>query len=98
MPISRLDQLLASPADRRLDKIIQRAQEMESLTDRLRLLLGPELGPELQAANLRDTGELVLLCSSSAWANRLRFEAERLVEALRADGSEVTGCRVRVRP
>jgi len=96
MPISRLDKLLNSAPSGTLDKIIQHAQDMESLTERLRDALGPDLGPQLLAANLRDSGELVLICSSSAWAARLRFETDGLVDALRASGTRVTGCRVKV--
>ncbi|MDH4106934.1 MAG: DUF721 domain-containing protein [Gammaproteobacteria bacterium] len=98
MPISRLDKLLKSAPAGSLDKIIQHAQEMEGLTERLRQALGPELGRELVAANLRESGELVLICSSSAWAARLRFEADRLVELLCASGERVSGCRVKVSP
>jgi len=96
MPISRLDKLLKSPDAEGLDKIIQRAQEMEELTETLRAALGEELGRQLAAANLRDSGELVLVCTSSAWAAKLRFEAERLVVLLRESGAAVSGCRVRV--
>jgi predicted nucleic acid-binding Zn ribbon protein len=48
------------------------------------------------AANVRDDGELVVLCRSSAWASRLRFAADDLLSAARATGAEVTRCSVRV--
>ena len=98
MPISRLDKLLKSAPSGTLDKIIQHAQDMDRLTGRLRDALGLELGPQLVAANLRESGELVLVCSTSAWAARFRFETDRLVEAVRASGTDVTGCRVKVSP
>ena len=50
------------------------------------------------AVNLRENGELVLICNSSTWAARLRFESEQLVEAARLTGAEVNRCKVKVSP
>ena len=48
------------------------------------------------AANVREGGELVVIAASSAWASRLRYESDALLEAARAAGVETTVCRVRV--
>jgi hypothetical protein len=96
MPIIRLDKLLKSGPDGSLGKIIQRAQDMDDLTARLRGELDEEMGQTLLAANVRDNGELVLVASSSAWAAKIRFEGERLMCAASNDTVKVTSFRVRV--
>ncbi len=96
MPIIRLENLLKSGASGTLDKIVQRAQNMDALTTALRGELPADAGQNLVAANLRENGELVLICTSSAWASRLRFESEKLMAAARKSGLTVHSCRVSV--
>ena len=48
------------------------------------------------AANVRDDGALIVIAASSAWANRLRFETEALLEAARSVGVNAHTCRIRV--
>ena len=79
-----------------LEKIVQRAQIMDDLTSAIRTVLPDEARASLICANLRDDGELVLICSSSSWAARLRFESEQLMEAARMAGAEVNKCKVKV--
>ena len=69
---------------------------MERLVEALRGALGPEEAAGIVAANIRDNGELVVLAESPAWAARLRFEKDRLIEAARETGAVVSGCKVRV--
>jgi hypothetical protein len=69
---------------------------MGELTHILQSALNPELASSLKAANIREDGELVLICESSNWAARLRFESETLVNAARASGARVRSCRVTV--
>ena len=96
MSIIRLENLLKVRASGTLSKIIQRAQNMDELTTALRAALPADEGQNLLAANLREGGELVLVCSSSAWASRLRFESDMLMEAARKTGLTVNSCRVTV--
>jgi hypothetical protein len=96
MSITRLENLLKKGAGDGLDKIIQRAQKLEELTTALRAELPEEAAPNLVAANLREDGELVLICTSSAWASRLRFESEQLVQTARRLGFMVDRARVTV--
>ena len=96
MPVTRLENLLNSPPDEGLDSLLQQARRMGELTCVLRAALDPELAPSLKSANLRDDGVLVLICESSNWAARLRFEAESLIEAARATGATVHSARVLV--
>ena len=92
----RLQKLLKAGNRGGLEKIVQRAQDMGDLTHRLKRALPPELADELKAANVREDGELVILCHSSAWAARLRFESETLLRAASDAGAKVSRCRVRV--
>jgi hypothetical protein len=94
MSIERLEKLLKSGSGNGLAEIIQRAQEMHDLTGALQAALPRDLGENLLSANLREDGQLALICSSSAWASRLRFESERLVEVTKSLGNNVASCRV----
>jgi hypothetical protein len=96
MPPKRLENLLDPNADEGLGSIVRRAREMEGLVTALREALPAETAAGILAANLREDGELVVLAETPAWAARLRFEGDRLVEAARNTGATVTGCRVRV--
>ena len=96
MTIIRLENLLKTGAGGTLDKIIQRAKNMDALTMALQAGLPPEAGQNLLAANLRENGELVLICTSSAWASRLRFESDELMDVARKSGLTVTSCKVSV--
>ena len=98
MSIIRLEKLLKTGSDGALDKIVHRAQYLNDLTSAIRSVLPEEAKSQLLAANLRENGELVLICSSSSWAARLRFESEQLIEAARLAGTKVDKCRVKVSP
>jgi hypothetical protein len=79
-----------------LAHIVRRARDMGELATALARSLPPEEGASILAANVRDDGELVILCSSSAWASRLRFAADALLAAARTQGADVSRCSVRV--
>jgi hypothetical protein len=97
MSFSRLENLLQAGSSNSLEKIISRAQAMEELTTRLRARLADEFSPHLVAANLRPDGELVIICASSTWASRLRYETETLMAAAREAGVPVHKCTIKVR-
>ena len=96
MTIIRLENLLKAGGGGTLDKIIQRAQQMDELTTALRAELPADAADNLIVANLREGGELVLVCTSSAWASRLRFESDKLMQVARKTGLNVRSCRVSV--
>jgi hypothetical protein len=96
MSIIRLEKLLKSGSRSSLDNIIQRAQDLDELTSAMQAELPPDLAENLLSANLRDDGELVLICSSSAWASRLRFESEKMLAIANRNGATATRCKVSV--
>lgn len=96
MTTKRLENLLNLNADGSLGDVVRRAREMGVLAEALTGALPAELAGGIVAANVRDDGELVVICSSSAWASRLRFEADRLMAAARQTGADVSSCSVRV--
>ncbi len=98
MSIIRLEKLLKTGPGSALEEIVQHAQNMDQLTAAIRSVLPEEAQSQLLAANLRENGELVLMCSSSSWAARLRFESEQLIEAARLTGADVNKCKVKVSP
>lgn len=75
---------------------MQRAREMGELTEMLSKALPVELAGSLIAANIREDCELVVICRSSAWASRLRFEEANLIDTARAHGLSVDKVSVRV--
>ena len=96
MATKRLENLLNPSKDGDLANIVRRARDMGELATALAGAIPPEEGAAIVAANIRDDGELVVLCRSSAWASRLRFAADDLIAAARATGADVTRCKVRV--
>ncbi len=96
MPPKRLQNTINPSADGDLGDLIRRAQEMGELATALQQSLPSKLSAGIVAANLRDNGELVVICPSSAWASRLRFEADQLVEAARKTGADAQSCTIRV--
>jgi hypothetical protein len=96
MAAKSLENLLNTSKDGDLASVIRRARDMGALAGALAAAVPPEEGAAILAANVRDDGELVVLCRSPAWASRLRFSADALVAAARAQGAEVTRCSVRV--
>lgn len=96
MSLKKIDKLLNSKGGNALEDLVQHAQDMDDLALRVRLCLDEPARASVAAANLRDDGELVVVCHSSAWAARLRFESDRLVKAARDGGYAVNRCRVRV--
>lgn len=96
MPIVRLGTLLQSGSGDRLDKLVEHSRNMGNLAQILRGALPDDVAPHLLAANLRDAGELVLICSSSSFAARLRFESEGLLKAADKAGIKASSCTVKV--
>lgn len=91
-----LKNLLSSCSNGDLGNIVRRARELGELTTLLSRGLPEEFAGAIVAANVRADGELVVIAASSAWASRLRYEADALLEAARAAGVSATACRVRV--
>ena len=96
MPPKRLENLLNPNDNGGLGDIVRHAREMGDLVEMLQMSLSAEEAGSIVAANIRDDGELVILAASPAWASRLRFETEKLVNAASATGATVTSCSVRV--
>lgn len=96
MATKSLENLLNPSKDGDLANIVRRARDMGELAAALARVLPPDEGASIIAANVRDDGELVVLCRSSAWASRLRFAADAMLAAARARGADVSRCNVRV--
>ena len=96
MTLKSLDKLLNSGGNEPLENLIQHAQKMDGLLATVRQAL-PEVDPrEIVAANRREDADLIVVCRSPAWAARLRFESERILQAARLKGHDVSRCRIRV--
>ncbi len=89
-----LQNLLSSGDSNGLSKLVKKARNMGELTHILQSALDTDLASSLVAANVRNSGELVVICESPAWAARLRYEADALMQAAREAGLAVSSCRV----
>jgi hypothetical protein len=96
MAVKQLGNLLNSNGNGDLGDLVRRARDMGELTEALSRALPVELAESLIAANVRDDRELIVICRSSAWASRLRFEEASLIDAARAHGVSVDKVSVRV--
>lgn len=96
MPSNKLKNLLNPSNDGDLGDLIGRARRMGELTDILCGALPESDRSAIVAANVRDDGELVVICASSAWASRLRYETDVLLNAAKNAGVSAHTCRVRV--
>ena len=96
MSADELKNLLNPSNDGDLGRIVRRAREMGELTDVLARALPADDAAGVAAANLRDDGELVIIATTPAWAARLRYETDALLEAARSVGLNAHTCRVRV--
>ncbi len=96
MSASKLGKLLNPCNDGDLGHLISRARRMGELTDVLSRALPDSDRNAIVAANVREDGELVVICASSAWASRLRYETALLLQAAQDAGVEARTCRVRV--
>lgn len=96
MSSSKLKSLLNPCNDGDLGELINRAKRMGELTHVLSEALPEADRGAIVAANVREDGELVVICASSAWASRLRYETEKLLDAARKAGISAHTCRIRV--
>ena len=96
MPAKKLEKLLKSGSENGLSKLIQTAREMDALTSAVRASLAPDLAANVIAANARENGELVIICASSAWASRIRFESDAVLAAANKAGFDSHTARVTV--
>ena len=96
MTTKQLGNLLNPCNDGDLGDIVRRAREMGELTAVLARALPPAEAQGIVAANVRESGELVVIAATPAWASRLRYETEALLKAARESGVEAHVCRVRV--
>jgi hypothetical protein len=96
MSADKLENLLNPSNTGDLGDIVKRARAMGELVEILGAALPECDRTAIVAANIRDDGELVVICESSAWASRLRYETDTLLKAARDAGMSVHTCRVRV--
>ncbi len=96
MAAKQLGNLLNLKGNGELGDIVRRARDMGELTKTLSNVLPDDLAWNLVAANIREDRELVLICRSSAWAARMRFEEKALINAAKEHGINVDRVSVRV--
>ena len=96
MATKPLGNLLNPSNDGDLGNLVRRAREMGELTDALARALPEEHAQGSVAANVREGVELVVIAATSAWASRLRYVSDELLEAARSTGVDAQSCRISV--
>lgn len=96
MSTNKLKDILNSNNVGDLGDIIKRARRMGELTQLLSHALPEADRSAIVAANVREDGTLVIICASSAWASRLRYQSDLLLRAARDAGISAKTCQVRV--
>ncbi len=95
MSAKSLESLLKPGSDGDLGGIVRKARDLADLTTGLKKALPDDLASGIIAVNLNEDA-LVLVCSSSAWASRLRFEEQQVKKASEAIGHAIEHVVVRV--
>ena len=96
MSAEKLEKLLKASQNAELGELVDRAGKIGELTAALASGLPAEFEGSLVAANSRPDGTLVVIARSPAWAARLRFEEERLLDVARTNGVTANALLVRV--
>ena len=96
MGSKKLDDLLNRNETGDLAHIVRQARRRGELAVRLARVLPAELAGDIVAANVRENGELVVVCRSPARAARMRYESANLLDAARATGEAAERVTVRV--
>ncbi|MEE3197175.1 MAG: DciA family protein [Pseudomonadota bacterium] len=65
-------------ADGQLGTLAHEARSRHEITEKIRSLLPVDQAKHLISASVNDSGDLVLLMDSSAWAARARYSARQL--------------------
>ncbi len=94
MSSEKLIDLLNPSKDGDLGELIGRARQMGELTGILCKSLPAADQGAIVAANVRDGGELVVICASSAWAAKLRYRSDKLLKVALDAGINASSCRV----
>ncbi|MFW2404349.1 MAG: DciA family protein [Gammaproteobacteria bacterium] len=90
-----LSELLRDPGSS-VGRLAAKARQKQALGDHVRNGLSTDLAAALLHCSVDENGVLVVRTTSSAWAAKLRFENEKLLELAREVHPETTSVRVRV--
>ncbi len=96
MPAQKLENLLNRNKNGELAEIIERARDFAELSDALAAALPEDVREGLVSASVSADGQLVVFGRSPAWAAKLRYESQSLLEAARDSGQPADSVRVRV--
>jgi len=90
-----LSQLVGDPSSA-IGRLASTARDKQSFVDHIRNGLTPELAEVVMHCSVEENGILMVRTASSAWAARLQYETEKLLELARDVHPETTSVRVRV--
>ena len=90
-----LSDLLSSPKSI-IGQLAARARAKVGLTDHIRKALAADLAAAIVHCSVEENGTLVIRVTSPEWANRLRFETEKLLSLARQRHPETSQVKVRV--
>ena len=95
--LSSLKTLLAG-GEGRLADIAREAARRTGLTRRITPHLPADLQPHVQHISVSAAGQATVTVDNAAWATRLRYEQQQLLDALAAEGLRATRIAIKVLP
>lgn len=87
---------LVSSEDSQIGQLAQEARSRLELADHIRTGLPAELSAEMTTCALDENRILIVRASNPAWASRLRFESERMLDLCRQRHPETRSVKVKV--
>jgi hypothetical protein len=76
--------------------LTREAERRINLSDHLRNRLSEDLAQGVNSCNLSNDGMLTILTNSAAWASRLRFESEQILNLCREIEPSIANVRFKV--
>jgi len=95
MSFNKLKKILNSKTHNNLDKVVQRAKDIEELHLLINNNLNKETASHIIGCNLDDSGKLVILCDSIAWTAKLRFENNKILKIARKRFPKTVSCDIK---
>ncbi len=92
----KLKNILNSKDQHDLGSLVENTKRLAKLTENLSFTLPESDRHAIVAANIKNNGELIVICASSAWASRLRYKTKALISAANKTGIKANSCKIRV--
>ena len=94
--MQKLSKILSKEHNSKISEIVKTSNELKELTIILRNILEINEKENLISAAIQEDGNLILTCSSSVWASKLRFKKKKLLSEAKKAGFNASNLEVSV--